>query len=73
MNIDDFLTDKILNPILESFKYIFEPIKISYSNEILVQQIHSIAVLLFILGLIIFTFINTLIISIVLILFALSP
>ena len=67
LKIDEFLTDNILTPILDSFKYLFKPIIVDYSNEILSQQIHNIAILLFILGLIIFlllilTFINTLII-----------
>lgn len=67
LKIDEFLTENILTPILDSFKYLFKPIIVDYSNEILSQQIHNIAILLFILGLIIFlllilTFINTLII-----------
>lgn len=50
---NSFITERI-NGLLEVLKNILEPITVSYSNEVLCNQINSLAILLFILSIIIF-------------------
>lgn len=60
------LSNKIVNSIMENIKPFVEPIQVSYSNEVLAQQIYGISIMLFILSilviiLLIFFILNTLV------------
>jgi len=47
------ITEGLFNSLMSNFKGILEPVFVSYSNEILLQQIYGLSVLLFILSLLI--------------------
>ena len=47
------LLNKIINYIIEILKSILKPVQVTYSNELLANQINDISILLFILTLLI--------------------
>lgn len=59
------LINTYINGFFEHFKFILEPVKVNYSNEILASQIHDLSVLLFMLSVIITVLIIVLIFNIV--------
>lgn len=61
--IDDY-TNKLLNSIIDSIKSILEPIQVSYSNEILANQIYHLSIVLFIMSLLIIILIISFIINV---------
>ena len=40
------LSESILNKIAEYLDYIFEPVQLSFSNEVMSNQIHNLSILL---------------------------
>lgn len=62
-NLDDFL-NTFLNAFFEKFGYLFSPVKVNYSNELLANQIQDISVLLFIMTLLVTFLIAVLIFNI---------
>lgn len=46
-------SNKIINLLMGSVKGVLEPVTVSYSNELLLEQIHSISIILFLMSILI--------------------
>ena len=55
-NLND-LAQGLLNGIFDSLKFILEPVQVTYSNDLLANQINDLSILLFVLAIIIFSLI----------------
>lgn len=51
-NFND-ITDKLFDMLMANLKTVLEPVSVTYSNELLLQQLHGLSILLFVLSLLI--------------------
>ena len=51
-NLND-VTDKLFDMLMGNLKTVLEPVTVTYSNELLLQQIHGLSILLFVLSILI--------------------
>ena len=62
--IDDF-TNNLMNTLMEYLKPFLEPVQVSYSNEVLANQIYGLSIALFVLSLMIIVLLIFFIINII--------
>lgn len=64
------MTNKILNNLMDYIKPILEPVQVSYSNEVLANQIYGISIMLFILSVLVIVLLIFFIINIIIFIYS---
>jgi hypothetical protein len=64
------ITNKLLNNLIEYIKPILEPVQVSYSNEVLANQIYGISIMLFVLSVLIIILLIFFIINIIIFIYS---